>query len=82
MRVQWMQSWMSVALRRMCVEPVNWYFLSDSEKSWRWQKKKKILRVSVYEEVQICQGAPFHKPNNRATERRAKEDSKTPMTTL
>lgn len=42
MRVQWMQSWMSVALRRMCVEPVNWYFLSDSEKSWRWQKKKKI----------------------------------------
>lgn len=72
-----------------CGEPVNWYFLqsvSKKEKLEMTKNKKEYLRVCVYEVVQICQmraqGAPLQKSNNRATERRVKEDSKRPMTTM
>lgn len=58
--MQWTQSGMSVALRRMCVGLVNWYFLQgDSEKSWRWQKKiPRYLFMRWYKYVRRVQRQP------------------------
>lgn len=64
-----MQSWVSVALRRVCVEPVNWCFLqSDAEKSWRWQKKISP-GMCLWGSTNMPDACTEHLPANRTTVR-------------